>query len=56
LDCLWNAILGDRKNEQIFLNSEGVQVLPEFTEECDEMHLKMALSCLGILIENPKSI
>ena len=24
LDCLWNAILGDRKNEQIFLNSEGV--------------------------------
>lgn len=56
LDCLWSAILGDRKNEQIFLDNEGVQVLLEFIEECDEMHLKMSLSCLSILIENPKSI
>jgi cilia- and flagella-associated protein 69 len=24
LDCLWSAILGDRKNEQIFLDNEGV--------------------------------
>jgi hypothetical protein len=54
LDCLWNAILGNKKNENIFLDNEGMYVLLEFLEECDEMHKKTALSCLSYLIENSK--
>ena len=56
LDCLWNAILGNRKSEANFLDSEGLYVLLEFLETCDEMHKKLTLSCLSYLIENPKSI
>ncbi len=56
LDCLWNAILGNRKSETIFLDNEGLYVLLEFLESCDDMHKKMALSCLSYLIENPKAI
>ncbi len=56
LDCLWNAILGNRKSEAVFLDSEGLYVLLEFLEVCDDMHKKMALSCLSSLIENPKAI
>lgn len=29
-------------------------VILEFLETCDEVHKKMALSCLSYLIENPK--
>jgi hypothetical protein len=54
LDCLWNAILGNKKNENIYLDNEGMYVLLEFLEECDEMHKKTALSCLSYLIENSK--
>ena len=56
LDCLWNAILGNRKSETYFLDSEGLYVLLEFLETCDDMHKKLTLSCLSFLIENPKSI
>lgn len=31
-------------------------VILEFLETCDEVHKKMALSCLSYLIENPKVI
>lgn len=56
LDCLWNAILGNKKSESLFLDSEGLYVILEFLEVCDDMHKKMALSCLSYLIENQKSI
>ncbi len=56
LDCLWNAILGNKKSEAVFLDNEGLFVLLEFLEFCDDMHKKMALSCLSFLIENSKSI
>lgn len=52
LDCLWNAILGNKKSESLFLDSEGLYVILEFLEVCDDMHKKMALSCLSYLIEN----
>ncbi|EAR84467.2 hypothetical protein TTHERM_00691650 (macronuclear) [Tetrahymena thermophila SB210] len=55
LDCLWNSILGNRKSESVFLDNEGLFVLLEFLEVCDDMHKKMALSCLSYLIENPKA-
>ena len=56
LDWLWNSILGNRKSEAVFLDSEGLNVLLEFLEICDDMHKKMSLSCLSSLIENPKAI
>ncbi|CAD8169691.1 unnamed protein product [Paramecium pentaurelia] len=56
LDCLWNTILGNRKSEAIFLDSEGLYVLLEFLETCDDMHKKLTLSCLSYLMENPKAI
>lgn len=56
LDCLWNSILGNKKSEAVFLDNEGLFVLLEFLEFCDDMHKKMALSCLSFLIENNKSI
>lgn len=55
LDCLWNSILGNRKSESVFLDNEGLFVLLEFLEVCDDMHKKMALSSLSYLIENPKA-
>ena len=39
-----------------FLFFKGLYVLLEFLEVCDDMHKKMALSCLSFLIENPKAI
>ena len=56
LDCLWNTILGSRKNESLFLDNEGMFVLLDFIEECDPIHKKMALSSLSYLIENPKAL
>jgi hypothetical protein len=55
LDCLWNSILGNRKSESVFLDNEGLYVLLEFLEVCEDMHKKLTLSCLSFLIENPKS-
>jgi len=56
LDCLWNDILGNKKNEIWFLENEGMYVLLEFLETCDDLQRKMSLSCLSNLIENPKAI
>lgn len=56
LDCLWNSILGNRKNENIFLDNEGLYVLLEFLESSDVMHKKLTLSSLSFLIENPKAV
>lgn len=56
LNCLWNAVLGSRRSESLFLDSEGLYVILEFLEECDNIHKKMALSCLSYLIENQKAI
>lgn len=56
LNCLWNAILGSRRSESLFLDSEGLYVVLEFLEECDSIHRKMALSCLSYLMENQKAV
>ena len=56
LDCLWNSILGNKRNETLFLDNQGMYVLLEFLENSDQIRRKMALSCLSFLIENPKSI
>jgi hypothetical protein len=67
LDCLWNAVLGNRKNENVFLENEvtllyfemnrkGLYVLMEFLEICGILQRKVALSCLSYIIENPRAI
>lgn len=35
LDCLWNSILGNKRNETSFLDNQGMYVLLEFLENCD---------------------
>ncbi len=55
LDCLWNAVLGNKKSESLFLDNEGFYVLMEFIEACDEIHRKLSLTCLSQLVENPKT-
>jgi hypothetical protein len=55
LDCLWNAVLGNKKSESLFLDNEGYYVLMEFIEACDEIHRKLSLTCLSQLVENPKT-
>lgn len=54
LDCLWNAVLSNKKSESLFLDNEGFYVLMEFIEACDDIHRKMSLTCLSQLVENTK--
>ena len=56
LDCLWNSILGNKKSESLFLDNEGLYVLMEFIESCDEIHRKMSCTCLCKLVENSKTL
>lgn len=56
LNCLWNSILGSRRSEERFLNSQGLFDLLEFIEVCEYSHRKLSLSCLSYLTENSKTI
>lgn len=56
LNCLWNAVLGSRRSEEVFINSQGVFDLLEFVQICAYSHRKMALSCLCFLVENQKAV
>ena len=56
LNCLWNAVLGSRRSEEIFINSQGVFDLLEFIQICAYSHRKLALSCLSCLVENHKAV
>lgn len=55
LDCLWNAVLGNKKSESLFLDNEGFYALMEFIEACDHIHRKISLTCLSQLVENIKT-
>lgn len=56
LNCLWNSVLGSRRSEEVFINSQGVFDLLEFIQICAYSHRKMALSCLCFLVENQKAV
>ena len=50
LNCLWNAVLGSRRSEEVFINSQGVFDLLEFIQICTYSHRKLSLSCLCFLV------
>lgn len=55
LDCLKNAIFGNKRSELHFLDVEGVQILLDLIETCDYTLKRIALSCLCTILENQKS-
>jgi len=55
LDCLQNAIYGNKRSELHFLDVEGVQILLDLIENCDYTLKRISLSCLCTILENQKS-
>ncbi len=56
LDCLSNSVLVNKRSELHFLDVEGVNVLLDLLEECDESLKRLIISCLCSLVENNKAI
>lgn len=55
LDCLWNAIIGNKRNEEQFIEMDGLYTLFELLEQSDNTHVKIILSCLASLVDNKRS-
>ena len=55
LDCLKNAVFGNKRSELHLLDVEGVQILLDLIESCDYTLKRIALSCLCTILENQKS-
>jgi len=55
LDCLANAVFGNKRSELHFLDIDGVYVLLDLIEKCEYTIKRLALSCLCTILENTKS-
>jgi hypothetical protein len=55
LDCLAHAVYGNKRSELHFLDIEGVYVLLDLIENCDESLKRLALASLCTILENNKS-
>ena len=55
LDCLWNAVIGNKRNEEQFIELDGLFTLFEILEQSDEIHSKTILSCIASLVDNKRS-
>ena len=55
LNCLSNAIFGNKRSELHFLDINGICVLLDLIESCDYSLKRLALSCLCTILENPKA-
>ena len=55
LDCLNNAIFGNKRSELHFLDIEGIYVLLDLLEECEPCLKRLVLSSLCTILENSKS-
>lgn len=55
LDCLWNAVIGNKRNEEQFIELEGLFTLFELLEQSDDIHIKIILSCVASLVDNKRS-
>lgn len=56
LHAIRMCVVGNEKNEEVFLENEGIYLLFEFLEECIEFHHKQLLSLICALLENPNSL
>jgi len=55
LDCLNNAVFGNKRSELHFLDIEGVYVLLDLIENCEYSLKRLTLSSLCTILENNKS-
>jgi hypothetical protein len=55
LDCLWNSIIGNKRNEEQFIELDGLFTLFELLEQSDDIHIKIILSCIASLVDNKRS-
>lgn len=55
LDCLVNAVFGNKRSEMHFMDVDGVQILLDLIETCDYIVRRLALSCLSTILENTNS-
>ena len=55
LDCLNNAVFGNKRSELHFLDIEGVYVLLDLVENCEHSLKRLTLSSLCTILENNKS-
>lgn len=53
--CLWSCVIGNSKNEDLFLESDGFFTLMEFLESAGRVCSKLALSAVSGIMENRKS-
>ena len=55
LDCLWNSVMGNKRNEEQFIEIDGLITIFELLEQSDDIHTKIILSCLASLVDNKRS-
>lgn len=55
LDCLSSAVFGNKRSELHFLDIEGVYVLLDLIETCEDSLKRLALASLCTMLENNKS-
>ncbi len=55
LDCLSTTVFGNKRSELHFLDIEGVYVLLDLIETCEESLKRVALASLCTILENNKS-
>ncbi|CAG9327086.1 unnamed protein product [Blepharisma stoltei] len=51
LDCLWHAILQNKRSTLHFIDIEGITALLDYLDECLEVHRRIAISCLCHLLK-----
>lgn len=55
IDCLSNAVFGNKRSELHFLDIEGVYILLDLAENCESSLKRLVLSSICTILENPKS-
>jgi hypothetical protein len=55
IDCLSHAVFGNKRSELHFLDIEGVYVLLDLAETCDQSLKRCCLSAICTILENAKS-
>ena len=55
LDCLSSSVFGNKRSEGHFLEIEGVYVLLDLAETCEQSLKRVCLSAICTILENAKS-
>jgi hypothetical protein len=55
LDCLWNSVIGNKRNEEQYIELDGLFTLFDVLEQSDDIHIKIILSCIASLVDNKRS-